>query len=122
MSITTNNKIETIPVLENLIENDSTNHKLKDIAILFLNAMNDWPTPNQYEIAAFVEEFKEYFGSPLAIKKINIKKFDGQNAWQLESGSSIVEAINISTTFLNESNFDNILKNVLDFYGQDFRK
>ena len=116
------NKIETHSTLWNLVEIDQADHKLKDIATLFLNAMNDWPTYDQYKIADFVCELKEYFGAPLTIEKITAKKFDGRNAWQVEAGSSIAELIDISTRFYNESDFDNILKNVFDFYEQEFRK
>ena len=58
--------------------------------------MNDWITPNQCVIANFVKEVKEYFGSPLTIQKINAKKFNGQNAWQYVTGSSIAELIDLS--------------------------
>lgn len=122
MSNKINNKIETYSVLEDLVDLDLADHKLKDIAVLFLSAMNDWPTPNQYFIADFVKELKGYFGSPLSIEKIDGKKFDGRNAWQVEAGSSIAEVIDMSTRFYSESNFDNILKNILDFYEQELGK
>lgn len=116
------NKIETYSTLWSLVDLDQTDHKLKEIAVLFLNAMNDWPTQDQHKIADFDKELKEYFGSPLTIEKIQLKKFNGKNAWQVEAGSSIVEVIDTSTRFCNESNFDNILKNILDFYEQEFKK
>ena len=50
--------------------------------------MNDWPTQDQHKIADFDKELKEYFGSPLTIEKIHLKKFNGKNAWQVEAGSS----------------------------------
>lgn len=116
------NKIETYSTLWSLVDLDQTDHKLKEIATLFLNAMNDWPTQDQDKIADFVHELKEYFGSPLTIEKIDARKFNGQNAWQVEAGSSIAELIDTSTRFCNEGNFDNILKNILDFYEQEFNK
>lgn len=116
------NKIETYSTLWNLVDVDQTDHKLKDIATLFLNAMNDWPTQDQSNIADFVHELKEYFGSPLTVEKIGARKFNGQNAWQVEAGSSIAELIETSTKFCNESNFDNIIKNILDYYEQEFNK
>ena len=115
-------KIETYSTLWNLVDIDKTDHKTKDIAILFLNAMNDWTTPNQHKIADFVKEVKKYFGSPLTIQKIDAKKLNGQNAWQLETGSSIAELIDTSVRFYSESNFDNIIKSILDFYEQEFSK
>jgi len=84
--------------------------------------MNDWPTQDQNKIADFVHELKEYFGSPLTVEKIKAIKFKGQNVWQVEAGSSIAELIDTSTIFCNESNFNNILKSILDFYGQEFNK
>ena len=114
------NKIETYSTLWNLVNLDLTDHKLKDITVLFLNAMNDWPTQDQYKIADFVNELEEYFGSPLTVEKIDGIKFNGQNAWQLESGSLIAELIDASSRFYDESNFGNILKNILEFYQQEF--
>lgn len=119
---TVDNKIETYSTLWSLVNIDQTDHKLKDIATLFLNAMNDWPTQDQLKIADFVKELKEYFGSSLTIEKIEARKLDGQNAWNVEAGSSIAELIDTSTRFCNESQFDNILKNILDFYEQEFNK
>ena len=119
---TVDNKIETYSTLWNLVDIDQTDHKLKDIATLFLNAMNDWPTQDQSKIADFVHELKEYFGSPLTVEKIDVRKFNGQNAWHVEAGSSIAELIDTSARFCNESNFDNIIKNILDFYEQEFNK
>jgi len=115
-------KIETYSTLWSLVDLDKTDHKTKDIATLFLTAMNDWITPNQRIIADFVKEVKEYFGSPLTILKINTIKFNGQNAWQYETGGLIAELIDLSVKFCNESNFDNIVKNFLDFYEQEFEK
>jgi hypothetical protein len=119
---TMDNKIETYSTLWSLVDIDHTDHKLKNIATLFLNTMNDWPSAGQYKIADFVKELKEYFGSPLTIEKIGSKKFNGQNAWEVEAGSSIAELIDTSARLFNESNFDNILKNILDFYEQEFNK
>lgn len=83
------NKITTYSKLWNLVDIDTKYHKQKDIATLFLDAMNDWPTYDQKEITEFIKELKDYFGTPLTIEKITSKKFDGHNTWQIEAGSSI---------------------------------
>ncbi|MBU8883042.1 hypothetical protein KSK37_08110 [Kaistella sp. DKR-2] len=111
------NKITTYSALFNLVDIDTIEPKQKDIAKLFLNAMNDWPTYNQKEISDFIKELKDYFGNPLTIEKISAKKFNGQNAWQIEAGSSIADLINISTKFYNESDFDKIVENFLNHYS-----
>jgi len=116
------NKIETYSTLWNLVNIDKTDHKLKNIAVLFLRAMNFWQIQDQYKIEDFVKELKEYFGSPLTIAKIDTKKLIRHNSWQVEAGSLIAELIDTSTMFCNESNFDNILKNTLDFYEQEFNR
>ncbi len=105
-----------------MVDIDTKDHKLKDIATLFLNAMNDWPTFNQKEIADFIKELKEYFGSPLTIEKIETPKFNGQNAWQIEAGSSIAELIDTSTRFCNQSDFDKIIDSFLNYYNTEFNK
>lgn len=115
-------KIETYSTLYNLVDIDKKEHKLKELAELFLNAMTDWPTFNQTEIVNFTSELKDYFGTPLTIEKIVNKQFNGSNAWQIESGSSIADLIDISTKFCNESNFDNIVANILNYYEQEFSK
>ncbi len=115
------NKIQTYTTLWSLVDIDQSDHKLKEITNLLLNAMNDWPTQNQENIFDFIRELNEYFGSPLTIEKIAARKYNGQNSWQLEAGSSIAELIDISKRFYNENNFDNILKNILDFYDQEFK-
>jgi hypothetical protein len=111
------NKITTYSTLYDLVDIDSKDHKQKEIAILFLNAMNDWPTYNQKKIVDFVNELKNYFGTPLTIEKISAKKFDGQNAWQIEAGSSIADLIDISTKFCNQSDFDKIVESFLNYYS-----
>ena len=111
------NKINTYSTLFNLVDTDTKDHKQKEIATLFLRAMNDWPTYNQKEIADFVKELKDYFGTPLTIEKITTKEFDGQNAWQIEAGSSIADLINISTRFCNQSDFDKIVDSFLNHYS-----
>jgi len=115
-------KITTYSTLWNLVDIDTKEHKLKDIATLFLNAMNDWPKYNQTDIADFIKELKEYFGSPLTIEKINTKKLYVQNAWQASAGSSIADLIDISTKFCNQSDFDKILDCFLNYYNEEFKK
>jgi hypothetical protein len=117
-----NNKITSYSTLWNLVDIDTKDHKLKDIATLFLNAMNDWPTYNQTDIKDFIDELKAYFGSPLTIEKIDKKKFEGQNAWQVEAGSSIAELIDTSARFCNQSDFDKIIDSILNYYNDEFNK
>ena len=116
------NKIQTYETLWSLVDLDTENHKVKDIANLFLNAMNDWPTMNQTLITDFIRELKNYFGEPLTIEKLDSNKFNGQNAWQLEAGSSIADLIDISTQFCKESEFDKIIDIILNYYNKEFNK
>jgi hypothetical protein len=111
------NNITTYSTLYDLVAIDTKDHKQKDIAILFLKSMNDWPTYNQREIADFIKELKDYFGTPLTIEKISTKEFDGQNAWQIEAGSSIADLIDISTRFCNQSDFDKIVDSIFNYYS-----
>jgi hypothetical protein len=118
-------KIITYSTLWNLVEIDVKKHKLKDIATLFLNAMNDWPTYNQTNIADFITELKNYFGTPLTIEKIDSQKLDissDLSVWRNEAGSSIADLIDISTKFCNQPNFDQIVENILNYYSDEFNK
>ena len=114
------NNIITYSTFWNLVDIDTNDHKLKVIATLFLDAMNDWPTTNQTDIRDFAKELKDYFGSPLTVQTIESKKHNGQNSWQLEAGSSIVELIHTATTYYNQSNFDEIFKSILSYYNEEF--
>lgn len=111
------NRINTYSILFDLVETDVKDHKQKEIATLFLNAMNDWPTYNQIKIIDFIKELKDYFGTPLTIEKISAKKFDGQNAWQIEAGIPIADLIDVSTNFCNQSDFDKIVEKFLNYYS-----
>ena len=102
--------------LETLVDIDKVDHKLKDIAQLFLNAATDWDTFNQTDILDFVKELKQYFGSPLTKEKINDKPLD--RAWRHEAGSSIFQMIDLSEMFYSQSDFDKILSDILFYYGQ----
>jgi hypothetical protein len=113
-----NDKIETYTTLLELVDLDTKDHKLKEMATLLLHAMNDWPTFNQYKIPDFIQELKDYYGSPLTVEQIAAKKFNGQNAWQLEAGNSIAELIEVSTSLYDESDLDTIVKNILEHYEQ----
>lgn len=116
------NKITTNLELYDLIELDTTSNKTKQIAELFLTAMNDWPTLNQNEIADFIKEVKEYFGSPLTLEKIDAKnksEIDEMNFWRIESGSSIAEMIEFSKLYFNETDFDKIVSDILIYYGKN---
>jgi hypothetical protein len=118
-------KIITYSTLWNLVEIDVKKDTLKDISTLFLNAMNDWPTYNQANIADFITELKNHFGTPLTIEKIDSQKLDissDLSVWRNEAGSSIADLIDISTKFCNQSNFDQIVENILNHYSEEFNK
>lgn len=118
-----NSSLTTIDQLNSLVHIDKNDHKLKDIAQLFLNAATDWPTFNQTDISDFVKEFKQYYGSTLTKDKISSKPFDtlGDNIWRYEAGNSIVEMLDFSELFYDESNFDRTVQNILSFYEQQMQ-
>ena len=109
--------LKTFDQLSKLIDIDNEDSNLKKITKLFLEAANDWPTPNQNIISEFVNELKSYFGSPLTKEEISKKFFFDNNAWQYESGSSILLMLKLSEKLFNESNFDKILQRILYHYG-----
>lgn len=114
-----NSSLTKISQLETLVDIDKSDYKLKDIAELLVNAARDWDTFNQTDITEFVSELKQYFGSPLTKEKIINKPLD--NAWRHEAGSSIVEMLDLSERFYNQTDFDKILKEVCSYYQQQMQ-
>ena len=114
----------TIHELTDAVDRDKRNHLTKQLAELLLIAMNDWPTTNQIEIDDFVLELKDYFGTPLTIEKINTKPISllELNTWKHEAGSSIVEMIDRSARFDNESDFDRIMMRILSYYDSSAQR
>jgi hypothetical protein len=114
-------EIEEISNLEEAVESDSKVHRTKELAELFINAMNDWPTYNQIKISDFINELKAYFGNPLTIEAIAYKEQnsnDELDPWRHSAGSSIADMIDIFTRFEGESDFDKILQQVLNYYKE----
>ena len=111
-----NSSLTKISQLETLVDIDKSDHKLKDVTELFLNAARDWDTFNQTEISEFVTELKQYFGSPLTKEKIKNKPLD--NAWRHEAGSSIFQMLDLSERFCNQTDFDKMINDILSYYEQ----
>lgn len=84
--------------------------------------MLDWKRTDPTTISGFIKDIKKYFGTPLTRDKIISKKFDGDNAWDIETGSSITSLIHLSGEFYNETDFDKIIDNILKYYEQEFCK
>lgn len=116
------NEITTSLTLSNLLEVEQEEHQLKEMALLLLEAMNDWPFNADNNIAAFIKELKGYFGTPLTINAIRSKKFDGQNGWLVESGHSIETLIDISTQRDQEPDLHKIVTRILTHYNEAFRQ
>jgi hypothetical protein len=76
--------------LEKLVSLDKEAHELKRLAQFLLNAIGDWPDNSIVYVKDFLVACEEYFGSPLSPEKIQTVAFDGQNAWHLEAGKSLI--------------------------------
>lgn len=114
------NTIQTLDQLSELVENDLNTHKLRDIALLFVGSMIDWPTCNQTKIFDFISELKVFYGPDLTPETIAAKPIDfkiDDNVWKNESGSSIADMIDLSIIYYGESNFDKIIQSVLNYYS-----
>lgn len=113
-----NASLTTISRLSRLIDFDKNDHALKSITQLFLNAATDWPTRDLIEISAFVKELKEYFGEPLTKEKISAKILNVpvSNAWLQITGSSIIEMLELSEKFFDQSGFDKAVQDILSYY------
>lgn len=114
-----NTGLTKISQLETLVDIDKADHKLKNIAKLFVNAAMDWDTYNQADVSDFLKELKEYFGSPLTKEKITNKPLD--NVWRHAAGSSIFQMIDLSERYCNQSDFDKIVNAILSYYQQQMQ-
>lgn len=113
-----NASLTTISRLSRLIDFDKNDHALKCITQLFLNAATDWPTRDLIEISEFVNELKECFGEPLTKEKIAAKMLNTpvSNAWLQVTGSSIIDMLELSEKFFNQSGFDKAVQDILYYY------
>lgn len=105
--------------LRNAVWNDTQDHDIKKMAELLIMALNDWPRET-LEIEATIKEMKAYFGEPMTVERLKGKRFDYSmpyNSWRLEAGASLWQMLELSTKLENESDFDEIVARILDYYG-----
>ncbi|AEE52834.1 DUF4279 domain-containing protein [Haliscomenobacter hydrossis] len=115
-------KISTFRSLMLLVDQDESDHVLKDIALLFESALRDWPTDNSRDIVKCIQEFKGYFGDPFTFvdgRIINIVEAPDWS-WRGESGAALTEMIELSIKHYGTADFDAIVGRVLSHYEQKF--
>ncbi|MDF2517451.1 MAG: cell division protein FtsK/SpoIIIE [Sphingobacterium sp.] len=106
--------------LIDLVNNDPNDHLLKKMGLLFLNAMNDWPTQDQTNIGEFVKDLRNYFGTPL-IKEVILAKTTGlsdEDAWRKESASSLLELLDLAETQYQEKNLEQLIEVMIKHYEE----
>ena len=116
-------KISTFRSLMLLVNQDKSDHVLKDIAQLFISALRDWPTDNSRDIVKCIQEFKDYFGDPFTFvdgRIINIIHFPTYSSWRGEAGWAITKMIELSIKHFDTADFDVIVDRVLSYYEQKF--
>ena len=115
-------KIKSIGLLADLVKLDNRDHNIKRLAQFLLNSINDWPIKDLNDISDFSSDIKVFFGTPLSIEKLDAKNLefsDDPNVWRQKAGSSIAQMLDYSINFNNESDFDNILNSILDYYENE---
>ena len=104
--------------LQNAIENDFINSKIKTAGQLLLDAINDWPTLNLTDPSGFLIEIQSEVGSPLSLKNI-IEYSKALNlitdAWKLEATASLIEIFNYNKNMP----LDRIIYDISEFYKID---
>lgn len=120
-------KITTMRTLMHLVNLDNTEHPTKALALLFVSALNDWPTNEHQDIKEAITQFKDFFGHPFVLEKHNllVPKWTPQalkdSTWRLETGAALHKMIVLAQKHLNTTNFDLIVNNLLAFYEKEFR-
>jgi len=108
----------TLEALRTAVRNDTRDHPIKKLAELLIKALNDWPRTD-LDIEAKIDDMKAWFGEPLTVAQLKSPPltFSMQsNSWRLEAGASVIEMIELSTKLENESDFDEILARILNYY------
>lgn len=114
--------IKTSIELSKCVSNDIENHPLKNLTDLFLSAMNDWPTIKDDLINEFIMDLKSFYSEKITIESIRSKKinFDEEfNSWRAESGYHIIELLKESNKSINETDFDLIVDQILNYYSKN---
>ncbi|MCW2259185.1 MULTISPECIES: DNA translocase FtsK [Sphingobacterium] len=111
-------RLENIDQLTNLIEADSNEHALKEIATLFVSAMNDWPSQNQTNINEYIEELHNYFGTPITKDAILSKTTSdsSEDLWRKESAASLLELLDIAEKQYQEEDLKQLIQTIVKYY------
>ena len=114
-------KINSYDSLMFLVNQDESDHPLKDIALLFGSALIDWPTDNNQDIVKCIQEFKDYFGDPMPfVDSSSINRIIVEGWWQEEAGASLRQMIDLSIKHFGAADFDAIVDRILSYYEQKF--
>ena len=114
-----NSKITTYGSLAHLVELDETDHDIKKMATLFVEALRDWG--NCQNIVKCIEDFKAYFGNSLTVENTAHPTECGEDwTWRGEAGMSLSEMIATSTKAYNISDVDTIVENFLGHYERKY--
>lgn len=120
------NKIYTLRTLMYLAKLDEKEHIIKQIALLLVDAMNDWPTKEHHDILKTIAQFKDFFGYPFVLQKYNLfvpkwtpETLEDAN-WRMEAGIGLHKIITLANEHLNGINFDAIVNTILTYYEQEF--
>ncbi|MCB9080156.1 MAG: hypothetical protein H6555_00415 [Lewinellaceae bacterium] len=113
-------RIKTFRSLLHLVALDETDHDLREMASLLVDALRDWG--NCHDIVRCIAGFKSYFGDPLTVE--NTKCYTGRDtedwAWRGEAGMSLSEMIKRSIEAYQVADFDTIVDRFLHYYEQKF--
>ncbi|WP_293925683.1 FtsK/SpoIIIE domain-containing protein [Sphingobacterium sp. UBA6320] len=111
-------RLENIEQLKNLIEADSNEHALKEIATLFVSAMNDWPCQNQTNINEYIEELHNYFGTPITKDAIlsTTTSDSSEDLWRKESAASLLELLDIAEKQYQEKDLEQLIQTIVKYY------
>lgn len=112
-------KLKTSEDLEKVIEFEQANIYCQLVELL-LTAMNDWPTQNLTNIERYIGEVSNTFGHPVTAFQLKSKKFDGMNAWELESASSLIQLLTLSTKELNIKDLSHLHTELVNYFEEAY--
>lgn len=108
--------------LKEAVKEDIQEHEIKELAILLIAAMNDWPTNHSDKIGHFVREFKAFHTvnrRPLDLDRVKRNKVAwGRefNNWRTEANAAIKQMMKKSLTAYGVSDLDGIVDRIVNYY------
>lgn len=108
--------------LRDAVKQDTQDHEIKELTILLIAAMTDWPTNRSDKIENFVRQFKAFHTvnrRPLDQDRVKGNKFgkaQDYDLWRQEANASIKQMMEMAVAVYGVSDLDWIVDRIVAYY------